>query len=556
MEKSIKLSIVIAYYNRKELFLRTLTSINSSKHVGSIEIVVVDDGSVEEERLEDIVGNYSFPINLIRVEPKDKWYTNPCIPFNKGFKAAKGDIVIIQNPECYHMGDVIDHALSNINDETYISYATYALSQKQTDSLGTEELKVTHQPSNGEGNEGWYNHASINPRPYHFTSCITKRNLDKMGGFDEEYALGDGFDDDAFLMRISKEMNLRVIIPETLGVLHQNHYNGGGYFDVKSSLDGFHKHPHRLWRNQNIFNRKLNVNNSHKPEKKYNSSFDNIPKIAHFYWEGYRFSYLHFLSIKSFIDKNPDWKCLVHTNKAKVEVNNDAWSTGEQKAEYTGKNYFSKLQELDLTINEIDFEDLGISPDLNPVYKSDLLRWYLLGTQGGAWIDVDILHLKPLSTLGYYMKDNSDGCFCYSPTPMPHFIIGFFLSKADNPFFMRLFEEGKKERQIDYQMYGNKLLDKVYRDRAQQIATQSHYPQIPESMNMENVYWESFYVHPWFEVNMLFNEKHDRYKDEHVIGVHWFNGNSIATEFCNKFDENYSVENPKTTIEEIINDSL
>ena len=367
-----------------------------------------------------------------------------------------------------------------------------------------------------------------------------------MGGFSEEYALGDGFDDDDLIHKVMHELNLSVQIEDSVFVLHQNHY-GSGYFDVDSSMDGFYKHPFRLWRNKNIYTRK--VAKTHVPTKAKAKPFKYIPKKAHYYWEGDRFSYLHFLSVKSFIDKNPDWECIMHTNKAKVETDNDAWSTGEQKAVYTGKNYFDKLQELKITINEVDFEELGISPTLNPVHKSDLLRWYLLGTQGGAWIDCDILHTKPLSTLNNYMHKESDGCYCYSEMPINHFIIGFFLSKPNNPFFMSLFEEGKKEVDIDYQMYGNKLMSKLY---GSEIGVKKVMPK----SNMKNLYFESFYIHPWFEVEQLFDEKQDKYKDDHVVGIHWFNGDPRATQFCNTFDEEYDVSNPQTTIEEIINDSL
>ena len=104
MEKNPKLSIVTAYYNRKELFLKTLESIESSERTDEIEVVVVDDGSSEDQRLEDIRVNHSFPIHIIRQEPEDKDYINPCVPFNIAINKAKGDLILLQNPECYHVG--------------------------------------------------------------------------------------------------------------------------------------------------------------------------------------------------------------------------------------------------------------------------------------------------------------------------------------------------------------------------------------------------------------------------------------------------------------------
>ena len=69
MSDELKLSIVTAYYNRKDLFKKTLESINKTRYVKNIELVVVDDGSDELERIEDLVDSYDFPIRVFRNEP-------------------------------------------------------------------------------------------------------------------------------------------------------------------------------------------------------------------------------------------------------------------------------------------------------------------------------------------------------------------------------------------------------------------------------------------------------------------------------------------------------
>ena len=224
MEKNPKLSIVTSYYNRKDLFLKTLSSIEESSRTDEIEMIVVDDGSDENHRLEDITNNYSFPIHLIRQEADDKDYINPCVPYNLGFAKAKGDLVLIQNPECYHVGDLVSVAMENTTDSNYITFAAYALSKEDTENLGSADINLQNKVSNGGQEDGWYNHSVINPRPLHFASCITKKNLDELGGFDEAYAQGIGYDDDELLMRI-KHKGLKVEIFDSPLVLHQNHYD-------------------------------------------------------------------------------------------------------------------------------------------------------------------------------------------------------------------------------------------------------------------------------------------------------------------------------------------
>jgi len=229
----IQLSIVMAYYNRKKLLKNTLDSISRSSKCRDIEVIIVDDGSDEFHRIEDLVSEYKFTTKVIRIEKEDKNHVNPCIPYNIGFKNAQGDRILIQNPECFHVGDVIDYAIKNTDDSNYISFSTYALSKEQTDTFTINPIDLKSNPSKYGNMEGWYNHSKINPRPLHFASCLTKNNIDKLGGFNEEYSKGIGFDDDDLLLRI-KANRLKVKICDSPFVLHQNHYDDSS-FESKAS---------------------------------------------------------------------------------------------------------------------------------------------------------------------------------------------------------------------------------------------------------------------------------------------------------------------------------
>tara|TARA_R110000851_G_scaffold72260_3_gene160243 strand:- start:1516 stop:2289 length:774 start_codon:yes stop_codon:yes gene_type:complete len=235
-----KVSIVMSYYNRREQFLRTLSTIQKTKYK-NYEVIVVDDGSLDEHRLEDVEG-----INLIRIDPNTKDYINPCIPFNRAIAAATGDVVILQNPECLHLGDVVSHAANNVTDKNYISYECYSFDQfiterlpKKVDEIMMERIKGTlkqlPQVRPAAGDCGWYNHSTIKPTGYHFTSAISKRQLDTLGGFDEKFAHGVGFDDDEFLARV-KHLGLEIVIPpiEPL-VIHQWHYISGHLNEIAAN---------------------------------------------------------------------------------------------------------------------------------------------------------------------------------------------------------------------------------------------------------------------------------------------------------------------------------
>lgn len=206
------ISIVMAYYNRKPLLLKTLDFIKRSS-IKDYEIIIVDDGSSPEHKLNNI-----DDIKLIEIESKEKTWVNSCIPFNIGFKEAKGDIIIIQNPECLHFRDIMKHAI-NIKDNEYITYACYSLPINWDGII--RDKNVTH-----DGDEGWYNHSIYRPVGYHFCSAITRKNLEELGGFDERFKDGIDYDDNEFLTRVKRKgLNIKII--DNPIVLHQFHYNPG-----------------------------------------------------------------------------------------------------------------------------------------------------------------------------------------------------------------------------------------------------------------------------------------------------------------------------------------
>lgn len=235
----ISISIVTAYYNRKTLFVRTLKSIQSQNFNGDYEVIAVDDGSDEKERLEDLVIEFPF-LKVIRLEKENKWYKNSCIPFNIGFKAAKGDKIIIQNPECYHFSSILQYVEDQLIENTYLSFGCYSLGKKETDNL--EEIiigdgieSIIHNNNHiikFDGENGWYNHSVFRPESYHFCTAILRTDLLDLGGFDERFAHGVGVDDDEIVYRIKlKQMN--IVFADKLLVLHQNHYSENNKLEIE-----------------------------------------------------------------------------------------------------------------------------------------------------------------------------------------------------------------------------------------------------------------------------------------------------------------------------------
>ena len=218
------ISIVMTYHDRRELLIRTLDSINKSLFdKNKLEIIIVNDASSKEHQINDLKDKYGYlNLKIINIKEKQKKWTNSCIPYNIGFNYIKYDKVIIQNPECYHNGDILTHVYNNLNDNDYLSYGCYSLTWQNTDNYNYKNVKINNIGNNQATADGWYNHSIYRPVGYHFCSSITYNNLCKLNGFDERYKDGIGYDDNEWVERV-KKLGLNFKIIDNPFVFHQAH---------------------------------------------------------------------------------------------------------------------------------------------------------------------------------------------------------------------------------------------------------------------------------------------------------------------------------------------
>lgn len=216
----MKTSIVITYFNRREQFLRTLRSI---RYFGNPEIIVVDDGSEEDQRLEDVEG-----ITLIRINKDDKKWANTCIPYNMGLARATGDIIIIQNAECVHTGNILSYCEVKLRPGVMFSFAAFSLDRDlpsgsmEIPIMGLAPMILREPLRTRTGHHGWYNHSKHRPCALHFCNAMYRSDMEMIGGFDERYAEGLAYEDDEILARI-RRAGIEVIIIDNPFVIHQKH---------------------------------------------------------------------------------------------------------------------------------------------------------------------------------------------------------------------------------------------------------------------------------------------------------------------------------------------
>jgi GT2 family glycosyltransferase len=205
-------SIVMAYHNREAQLLKTLQSFRDYR---DIEVIIVNDS--------DRIRIPIQPFDVTIIDVKDKNWINPGVNFNIGFTEAlrrKTKGIILQNPECYHVGDIIGAVREKLTDKNYLSFACYSLGKNE----GIDFRGFNNRTAVCNGDSAWYNHSRYRPEALHFCAAITADNLRKINGFDERFWDGLGYEDN-YLVHQIKMLGLRIDFIDDPFVLHQYHYD-------------------------------------------------------------------------------------------------------------------------------------------------------------------------------------------------------------------------------------------------------------------------------------------------------------------------------------------
>lgn len=500
-----KVSIVMTYFNRRAQLLKTLASIRYFGH--NPEIIVVDDASTE--RIDDITG-----ITLIRIEPEDKWWVNTCMAFNIGFSHATGDVIIIQNSECAYTGDIIGYALKHLRKNDWMSFAAYSLDYTINftyDSVPLLREKILKEPQQHQRNHvGWYNHSKYRPTGFHFCAAVFKSDLERIGGFDERYAMGIAFDDDDLILRIKRgKMNVRII--DNPFVIHQKH---------ERTPYGKLKDKYQI--NKIVYHQNSLKEPFMKPpvNKTYGREWYLTTKILHVYWGTGILPYLRYRTVTSFMDLNPDWEVWLWYPEYPAQL--VTWTTKEMQYNLKCDDYLPKLLELPIKKVPLDFSTYGFRNDASESHKSDFMRYFALREVGGVYADMDILFFKPITELAVNMPENAAIEVFVCITSYGH-SNGLFLSKKGAEFFNRLCQLCDEEYDPnEFQCVGPDLCNK-------------HFPTLASIRSLSSVMdigKDSVYAHDGQHIRDIYNGNPPRFT-KGSIGIHWFGGHPLTGAFLN-----------------------
>lgn len=230
-----------------------------------------------------------------------------------------------------------------------------------------------------------------------------------------------------------------------------------------------------------------------------------------------------------------------------LSVNAD--NTIEDNKKEIKKTYMDELKKLDVMIKAFDFESIGLANDLPENYKSDFLRWHLLGTEGGLFSDINILYFKPMDALALNIKKNSDydTFLCFQE----YHSVGFILSKKDNNLFNYIFSKSKVNFDFfQYQSAGPAVLNN-YCQCLKKAEKEFHVTIC--NMDKNIVYFlDSYQLDDIYNKNSLDKLGHNS------IGLHWYAGaKAVRKEYkeflCNIDADNFkNYDNTITKIIELI----
>lgn len=192
----MKLSIVMATFQRCGLLYKTLQSIRDQSVPFEYELIVVDDGSVDNTAEAcDAFGARYFHLDR-------PFYTNPAKARNVGYRAARGDVIIAQSDDTIHASaHAIEH-LAQIKPGT-LNIAT-----------------VWEMKKNGE--RGIQYTGEQNPRPFFFLGSLMREDLYAVGGDDEDFQL-PGWEDNWLAYRLTRGRGLVPTFLEDVVGHHQWH---------------------------------------------------------------------------------------------------------------------------------------------------------------------------------------------------------------------------------------------------------------------------------------------------------------------------------------------
>lgn len=249
-----------------------------------------------------------------------------------------------------------------------------------------------------------------------------------------------------------------------------------------------------------------------------------IPKIAFSFWEGDQFTYLHYITIVSFLKFNPDFRVIIYRSRTNI-TNKIKWLSGEQEGlSYTNTlsvDELGKLPNVELIDINVNAE-LNYSGELTSVWKSDIIRVLKLYEHGGFYIDFDTLFINKIPDFLLNMT------YDFAVNTYHNVINNAFIAAKKGSYICKVLLDAIRQKlcsnniQNIYMQFGPILYTQILYNN-QEYEKYIYY--IPNVMTCPYL---------WYEMDKLFYSNTCEYNKD-TFCLHWYNGALMSRRYCAQF---------------------
>ena len=195
------------YWERQAITDRTLATYAKHYDPSEVEVVLVDDGSPTEPFVDR--GQYAN-LRVARL-PEKREAKTPTLPLNIGANYASHDTILLTVPEVRHEHPVIGVLYDYLEPDTVVSAKVWC------ESLGKWLVHGDADPVERSGQPMLPKGAALP-----FCMMLTRGLFRRVGGMDEDYRDGQGYDDTDLAMRLASA-GVRWVYPQATVTHSRDH---------------------------------------------------------------------------------------------------------------------------------------------------------------------------------------------------------------------------------------------------------------------------------------------------------------------------------------------
>ena len=224
------ISVVMPHVSRSDLLRRTLVSLAIQNDAPPFEVVVVNDAQ-RDEQLVSVCRDFRDRVNIRLFDTHRNYrFRGPAYPWNCAVQQARGQFILMQSPECLHVGPVLRGMAELLGllprtVKPYYCCQCYEL-QREDNRYLDEHQSLWTVPGDFLRRFGFPTRpcyvGPTNPRYFYFAAGMRRQDYIDLGGLDERFT-HLAYEDDWFAFLTERHGFCRQILGDSFFVLHQYH---------------------------------------------------------------------------------------------------------------------------------------------------------------------------------------------------------------------------------------------------------------------------------------------------------------------------------------------